>query len=225
MITVHHLDNSRSHRVLWLLEELGVPYEIKHYKREASLKAPASLRQIHPLGKSPTITDGPETLAESGAILEYLVERRGQGRLAPAIGTPDHLRYRYWMHYAEGSFMPSLVLMLIFRQMPKQPMPMLARPVVRTLANTVIETFVQPQIDSHLSYIEGELDKTSWFAGSEFTAADIQMSFPVEAAAARGGLNASRPKTWSYLQRIRERPAYQRAIAKGGPLELSHLGG
>lgn len=224
MITVHHLDNSRSHRVLWLLEELGVPYEIKQYKREGSLRAPATLRQVHPLGKSPTITDGAETLAESGAILEYLVERHGQGRLAPAPGTPEHLRYRYWMHYAEGSLMLPLVLMLIFRQMPKQPMPMLARPVVRTLANTVIETFVQPQIDSHLSYVEGELAKTSWFAGGEFTAADIQMSFPLEAAAARGGLAADRPKAWAYLQRIRERPAYQRAIERGGPLELGHLG-
>ncbi len=224
MITVHHLNNSRSHRVLWLLEELGIPYEIKHYEREASLRAPAALRAVHPLGKSPTVTDGDETLAESGAILEYLVEQYGQGRLAPSPGTPEHRRYRYWMHYAEGSFMPSLVLMLIFRQMPKQPMPMLARPVVRALASTVIETFVQPQIDSHLSFIEGELEKTLWFSGSEFSVADIQMSFPVEAAAARGGLNASRPKTWGYLQRIRERPAYQRAIAKGGPLELAHLG-
>jgi glutathione S-transferase len=224
MITVHHLDNSRSHRVLWLLEELGVDYEIKHYKREASLRAPASLRAIHPLGKSPTITDGTETFAESGAILEYLVERYGQGRFVPAAGTPELLRYRYWMHYAEGSMMLPLVLMLIFRQMPKQPMPMLARPVVRTLANTVIDSFVQPQIDQHLAFIEGELAKTTWFAGSEMTAADIQMSFPVEAAAARGGLTSSRPKTWSYLQRIRERPAYQRALAKGGPLELGHLG-
>ncbi len=224
MITVHHLDNSRSHRVLWLLEELGVPYEVKHYKREASLRAPASLRAVHPLGKSPTVTDGAETVAESGAILEFLIERHGQGRLAPRAGTPEHLRYRYWMHYAEGSFMPSLVLMLIFRQMPRQPMPMLARPVVRTLANTVIESFVQPQIDTHLSYVEGELGKTTWFAGSEYTAADIQMRFPVEAAAARGGLTSARPRTWSYLQRIRERPAYQRAIAKGGPLNLSHLG-
>jgi glutathione S-transferase len=223
MITVHHLNNSRSHRVLWLLEELGLEYEVKHYKREASLRAPASLRAIHPLGKSPTVTDGDQTLAESGAILEYLIERHGQGRLVPAAGTPEHQRYRYWMHYAEGSMMLPLVLMLIFRQMPKQPMPMLARPVVRTLANTVIESFVQPQIEQHLTFVEGELGRTEWFAGNEFTAADIQMSFPVEAAAARGGLSASRPKTWGYVQRIRERPAYKRAIERGGVLELGHL--
>lgn len=225
MITVHHLNNSRSHRVLWLLEELGVPYEVKRYQREASLRAPAALRAIHPLGKSPTITDDDRTVAESGAILEYLVERHGQGRLVPAVGTPQHLRYRYWMHYAEGSLMPPLVLMLIFRQMPRQPMPALARPVVRALANTAIDTFVQPQIHQHLTFVEGELAKTEWFAGGEFTAADIQMSFPVEAAAARGGLDATRPHLWSYLQSIRERPAYKRAIEKGGPLELGHLGG
>jgi glutathione S-transferase len=223
MITVHHLNNSRSHRVLWLLEELGLEYEVKHYKREASLRAPASLRAVHPLGKSPTITDDGETLAESAAILEYLVERHGQGRFAPAIGSPERLRYRYWMHYAEGSMMLPLVLMLIFHQMPKQPMPMLVRPVVRSMASTVIDTFVQPQIDQHLSFVEGELAKTPWFAGGEFTAADIQMSFPLLAASARGGLSASRPKTWDFLQRIQERPAYQRAIAKGGPLELGHL--
>lgn len=225
MITVHHLDNSRSHRVIWLLEELGVPYEVVHYKREASLRAPESLRKVHPLGKSPTLTDGAETLAESGAILEYLVERHGNGNLAPRAGTPDHLRYRYWLHYAEGSMMLPLVLMLVFRQMPKQPMPMLVRPVVRTLAQTVIDTFVQPQIDQHLSFVDGELGKTEWFAGAEFTAADIQMSFPMEAAAARGGLSSSRPNAWRYLQRIRERPAYKRAIGRGGPLDLGHLGG
>jgi glutathione S-transferase len=228
MITVHHLNNSRSHRVLWLLEELGLDYEVMHYKREASLRAPAALRAIHPLGKSPTVvvTDGSgktETLAESAAILEYLVERHGGGRFAPPAGTSEHLRYRYWMHYAEGSMMLPLVLMLIFKQMPRQSMPMLVRPVVRSLATTVIDTFVQPQIDQHLSFIEGELEKTRWFAGDEFTAADIQMSFPIEASAARGGLSSGRPKTWGYLQAIRERPAYKRAIAKGGPLELGHL--
>jgi glutathione S-transferase len=223
MITVHHLNNSRSHRVLWLLEELGVPYEVKHYKREASLRAPASLRAIHPLGKSPTVVDGDLTVAESGAIIDYLVERYGQGRLAPPVGTPEHLRFRYFMHYAEGSFMPPLVLMLIFRQMPRQPMPALARPVVRKLANTVIETYVQPQLDQHLSFLEGELGKTTWFAGPDFTAADIHMSFPVEAAAARAGLDSTRPRLMAYLKRIRERPAYQKAIERGGALDLGHL--
>jgi glutathione S-transferase len=224
MITVHHLDNSRSHRVLWLLEELGVPYEIKHYKREASLRAPASLRAIHPLGKSPTIVDGDQVIAESGAVIEYIVERYGQGRLVPAPGTPEHLRYRYFMHYAEGSLMPPLVLMLVFRQMPRQPMPALARPVVRTLAKTVIDSYVQPQIDQHLTFLEGELGKTTWFAGPDFTAVDIHMSFPVEAAAARAGLDATRPRLMAYLERIRQRPAYRKAAERGGPLDLAHLG-
>jgi glutathione S-transferase len=224
MLTVHHLDHSRSHRVLWLLEELGVPYAIEHYRRDAALRAPESLRAIHPLGKAPVITDGAETVAESGAIAEYVIERHGQGRLAPPAGTAEHLRYRYWMHYAEGSLMMPVVLMLIFRQMPRQPMPMLARPVVRSLASSVIDTFVKPQIDRHMAYVERELGKGPWFAGSEFTAADIQMSFPLETVAVRGGL-ASWPSAASFVQRIRERPAYQRAIAKGGARDLGVLDG
>lgn len=228
MITVHHLNNSRSQRVLWLLEELGLPYEVKRYHRNPkTLRAPATLRAVHPLGKSPTITDGPVTLAESGAILEYLVEEagaRGQGpRLAPPPGTPERLRYSYWMHYAEGSAMLPVVLRLIFDEMPNQPMPALARPVVRALASRVVEGFVQPQIEAHLEYLEGELAKSRWFAGEEFTAADIQMSFPIEVVAARDGLDGSRGKLRAYLDRIHERPAYQRAIDKGGPYTLSRL--
>jgi glutathione S-transferase len=224
MITVHHLNNSRSHRVLWVLEELGLPYDLQLYRRDASQLAPAALRSIHPLGKSPVITDGAnETFAESGAILEYLSEVEGVRRLVPREGTPGHRRYRYFMHYAEGSMMLPLVLMVIFRQMPKQPMPFLARPIVRTIAKTAIETFVQPQLDLHLSFVEAELGKGEWFAGPEFSLADIQMSFPIEAAAAHGGLTSDRPKTAAWLQRVRARPAYQRALARGGPLELGEM--
>jgi glutathione S-transferase len=228
MITVHHLNNSRSQRVLWLLEELGLPYEVKRYQRNPmTLRAPAALQAVHPLGKAPTITDGPVTLAESGAILEYLIERaENQGRrprLAPAHGTPERLRYSYWMHYAEGSAMLPLVLRLIFEEMPRQPMPVLARPVVRALASRVIESFVQPQVEAHLEYIEGELGKSRWFAGEHFTAADIQMSFPIEMLDGRGGLDANRVNLRGYLDRIRERPAYQRAIERGGPYALSRL--
>jgi glutathione S-transferase len=223
MITVHHLEHSRSHRVVWLLEELGVEYELRRYPRDPeTLRAPPALKAVHPLGKAPTIVDGGRVLAESGAILELLVDRHGGGRLAPAAGTPERERYTYWMHYAEGSAMPALVLRLIFSQMPRQPMPALARPVVRALARNVIDTFVQPQIDQHLDYMEGELARATWFAGDEFTAADIQLSFPIEAAAR--SLDAGRPKLRSYLERIRARPAYRRALEKGGPYDVSRLG-
>ena len=225
MLTVHHLDHSRSHRVLWLLEELGVAYDIRRYVRDpTTLRAPASLKAIHPLGRAPTITDDGRALAESGAILEQLVERYDDGRLAPARGTPERERYLYFMHYAEGSAMLPLVLRLIFGQMPRQPMPALARPVVRALAKNVIDTFVRPQIEQHLDHMEGALASTLWFAGDAFSAADVQMSFPVEVAAAGGGLDASRPKLWAYLERIRDRPAYQRALATGGPRDLTKLG-
>ncbi len=225
MIIVHHLNHSRSHRVLWLLEELGLDYELRRYERDPeTLRAPPSLKAVHPLGKAPTIVVDGRTLAESGAILESLVDRHGGGRLSPAPGTPERERYTYWMHYAEGSAMPALVLRLIFSQMPRQPMPALARPVVRALAKNVIDNFVQPQIDLHLEYMDAELAKATWFAGDEFSAADIQMSFPIEAAAAGRTLGEGRSHLSAYLRRIRERPAYRRALDKGGPYDLSKLG-
>ena len=221
MVVVHHLNNSRSQRVLWLLEELGLDYEIKHYLRDPeTMLAPPSLREVHPLGKSPVITDGDVTLAESAAILEYLVETYGDGRLIPEAGSPDRLRYRYWMHYAEGSAMPPLLLKLIFDRMESGPVPLLVRPVARGIAKRVKSSFVEPQIARHLDYLESELGKAEWFAGDHFTAADIQMSFPVEAAAARGGLDQRRPKLMAYLERIHQRSAYQRAVERGGPFSL-----
>lgn len=221
MLVVHHLNNSRSQRVLWLLEELELPYEIKRYKRDPqTMLAPTSLREVHPLGKSPVITDGKLTLAESGAIIEYLIERYGNGRLVPAIGTLEHLRYTYWLHYAEGSAMPPLLLKLIFDQIEKNPMPFFVRPIARSIVSRVKSSFIEPQIGQHLDYMEAELGKSTWFTGNEFTAADIQMSFPLEAAVARGGLNASRPKLMAFLNRIHTRPAYQQALERGGAYEL-----
>jgi glutathione S-transferase len=182
--------------------------------------APTSLREVHPLGKSPVITDGKLTLAESGAIIEYLIERYGNGRLVPAIGTLEHLRYTYWLHYAEGSAMPPLLLKLIFDQIEKNPMPFFVRPIARAIVSRVKSSFIEPQIAQHLDYMEAELGKSTWFTGNEFTAADIQMSFPLEAAVARGGLNASRPKLMAFLNRIHTRPAYQQALERGGAYEL-----
>ncbi len=221
MIRVHHLNNSRSQRVLWLLEELGVPYEVKRYERNAaSMLAPPALRAVHPLGKSPVITDDGETLAESGAIVEYLVERYGAGRLVPPAGTPERRRYTYWLHYAEGSAMPPLLMRLVLTRLKSGKMPFFARPIARAIADRALSGFIEPQIKLHLDYMEAELGKSAWFAGPEFTAADIQMSFPLEAAAARGGLDASRPRLMAFLERIHARPAYQRALERGGAYEL-----
>jgi len=221
MIIVHHLNNSRSQRVLWLLEELGLEYEVKHYDRDPiTMLAPVSLRAVHLLGKSPVITDGALTLAESGAIIEYLVDRYGDGRLAPPIGTPERLRYIYWLHYAEGSAMPLLVLRLIFNKIEANPMPFFVRPIARMIVGRVKQSLIEPQIALHLSYLEAELEKSLWFVGNEFTSADIQMSFPLEAAAVRAGLDISRPKLMDFLDRIHARPAYRRALERGGAYEL-----
>jgi len=221
MITVHHLNNSRSQRILWLLEELDLPYDIKRYERDrVTMLAPASLRAVHPLGKSPVITDDGTTVAESGAIVEYLVERYGNGRLIPPAGTPERLRYRYWLHYAEGSAMPPLLLKLVFSRLKASRMPFFVRPVARAIADRALNGFIEPQTKLHLDYMEAELAKSAWFAGPELTAADIQMSFPLEAAASRGGLDQSRPRLMDFLQRIHARPAYQRALERGGEYAL-----
>jgi glutathione S-transferase len=221
VITVHHLNNSRSQRVLWLLEELSVPYEVKRYERDAqTMRAPASLRAVHPLGKSPVITDEGRVLAESGAIIDYLAERHGQGRLVPPAGTEDRLRYTYWLHYAEGSAMPPLLIKLVLSRIKSAPMPFFARPIARAIVDRALDGFVEPQIKLHLDYIESELADRPWFTGADFTAADIQMSFPLEAAAARGGLDETRPKAMDFLRRAQARPAYRRALERGGPYEL-----
>jgi glutathione S-transferase len=221
MITVHHLNNSRSQRILWLLEELGVPYEIKRYQRDPkTMLAPPELRAVHPLGKSPVVDDDGTVLAESGAIVEYLADRYGTGTLIPPHGTPQRLRCNYWLHYAEGSAMPPLLLKLVFHRVETAPMPFFAGPIAKGIAGKVQHGFVDPQIALHLDYMEGELGKSAWFGGPEFSVADIQMSFPLEAAASRGGLNESRPKLWAFLQRIHARPAYQRALERGGEYTL-----
>jgi glutathione S-transferase len=167
MITVHHLNNSRSQRVLWLLQELGLPYEIVKYERDPqTMLAPASLTKVHPLGKSPVITDSGTTVAESGAIVEYLVERHGGGRLIPAPGTPERLQYRYWLHFAEGSAMPPLLLKLIFERIKVTPMPFFAKPIARALSNKVLATMVDPNLKRQLDFMEGELSRSDWFAGT-----------------------------------------------------------
>jgi glutathione S-transferase len=220
MIIVHHLNNSRSQRILWLLEELGLDYTVEFYRRQPSLRAPADLRVIHPLGKSPVIIDGDKTIAESGAIADYLVDVYGNGRLVPPTGTKERLQYTYWLHYAEGSLMPPLLVELLAGQIAGPQVPWFARPVARRIAGTLRDRFIDPEIKLHLDFIEGELAESPYFCGSDLTAADIQMSFPLEVATARGGLNQSRPKTWDWLNRIHARPAYRSALEKGGAYEL-----
>jgi len=222
MITVHHLNNSRSQRILWLLEELGLEYEIKKYQRDPkTMLAPPELKAVHPLGKSPVITDDGTVVAESGAIVEYLVERYGNGRLVPAAGTPDKLKYTYFLHFAEGSAMSPLLMKLVFDRIETGPMPFFAKPIARGIARKVKEGFVNPNIQAQLDYLESELKARPWFAGSEFSAADIQMSFALEAAASRGGLGAQYPQLSGFLQRIHARPAYARALERGGKYDYA----
>jgi glutathione S-transferase len=216
MITVHHLNLSRSQRVLWLLEELGLPYEIQHYQRdERTLLAPPELQAVHPLGRSPVITDGSLTLAESGAILEYLAERDPGSQFAAAPGTPERARYLYWLHYAEGSLMPPLFTVLLFERIRRAPVPFFLKPVTGRIADQGLRSYSSPVLKRHLDAIESELAQRPWFAGQQFTAADIQMSYPLQAADQRVG-HAGRPHVQGFLQRIKERPAYQRAEQRGG---------
>jgi glutathione S-transferase len=221
MIIVHHLNNSRSQRILWLLEELGLEYEIKKYQRDPkTMLAPPALRAVHPLGKSPVIQDDDIIVAESGAIIEYLSGRYGDGRLIPSPGTPERLRYTYFLHYAEGSAMPPLLLKLVFDRVENSPAPFFVRPIARAIANKVKDGFVLPQIRQHLAFLEGEIAERAWFAGDDFSAADIQLSFPLEAAAARGGLDERYPKLRAFLERIHARPAYRRALERGGQYDF-----
>lgn len=228
MITVHHLETSRSQRVLWLLEELGLPYELKIYKRHPVTRlAPPELKKIHPLGKSPVITDGDEVVAESAAILEYLVERYGaqaHGEAAHLLtepGTPEHGQRRFWMHFAEGSLMNWLVMKLVFMSIPRQPMPFFVRPIARTLCQRVQQQLIDPNVNTSLAFIEDHLGRHTWFAGERLTLADFQMSFAVLALTSRAQAAAANPNLAAYIRRMEARPAYQRALAKGGPVIMA----
>ena len=216
MITVHHLADSRSQRVLWLLEEMGRPYEVKRYERNpATMLAPPELKAIHPLGKSPVVDDGAVRVAETGAIVEYLLEGPDGAALRPTAGTEAGRRYTYWLHYAEGSAMTPLLLKLIFGQLPKRS-PGLVRPLVKAISGKAQDSFIDPQIASHTAYWEAELGRSEWFAGDSFSAADIMMSFPIEAGASRAPY-ADQPRLTAFLTKIHARPAYQRALERGGP--------
>ena len=220
MLTVHHLENSRSQRVLWLLEELGVDYEVQRYQRNPDTSlAPPELLAVHPLGKSPVISDDGEVVAETGAIIEYLTEQYGRGRLVPADPV-NKKAYRYWMHAAEGSVMPLLVMTLVFNKVETAPMPFFIRPIAKGISGKVKGSFINPSLQRVLDHIEQSLGATGWFAGPTMTAADVMMSFPVEAAAARSGLESKYPNMRDFLKRIHALPTYQAALERGGPYEL-----
>jgi glutathione S-transferase len=228
MITVHHLETSRSQRVLWLLEELGAPYNLVRYPRDPKTRlAPPELKAVHPLGKSPVIVDGGITVAESGAILEYLVENYGgqatgdAANLQPRPGTPEHRQCRFWMHYAEGSLMNWLVMKLVFMTIPTQPMSFFVRPIARQLCGKVQARLIDPNVTTALQFMDDHLSRYAWFAGDNLTIADFQMSFAVEAALVRGKGAADYPRLKAYKEKMQARPAYQRALAKGGPVVMS----
>jgi glutathione S-transferase len=221
MITVHHLEHSRSQRILWLLEELGLPYEVKRYARDpVTSLAPPELLAVHPLGKSPVITDGDVVVAESGAIIEYLVDKTGSP-LKPAHGTPEQRRWTYWLHFAEGSAMLYMIMTLVFGRIKSSKMPFFAKPIARGIADKVMGSFVTPNVQRQFAYIESELAQREWFAGAEFSAADIQMSFVLEAASSRKALDVTKfPHVTALLKRCQARPAYRRALERGGPYNL-----
>jgi len=206
MITVHHLNNSRSQRILWLLEELGVPYEIQPYQRDAATRrAPESLRQVHPLGKSPVITDGGRTIAESGAIIDYILRHHGGGRLVPPADSRDYDDYVEWLHYAEGSAVTPLLFDLFLGYVQGE--------------KALIQFMVEEEIRKQLAYIDGRLGDRSFLVGDDLTGADVQLGFVLEFAQARGWLK-DWPRLAAYVARLQARPAYRRALERGGPYEL-----
>jgi glutathione S-transferase len=215
MLTVHYLEKSRAHRILWLLEELGLDYRVQTYQRGPDYRAPEALKKVHPLGKSPVLEDDGLVIAESGAILEYLLETYGEGRLKPATGSEDWVRYLYWLHAAEGSAMPPLVMRLVFASISKR-VPFFIRPVAKMISQGAIGSFIDPQLRVQIGYWSRELTRGGWFAGRDFTAADIAMSYPVEAALSRLPEARGNPQLVAFSEAIKARPAYQRAEAKVG---------
>jgi glutathione S-transferase len=206
--------------VLWLLEELGLDYEIIRYERDKQTSlAPPALKAVHPLGKSPVLTDGDLVIAETGAIVEYVVGRHGDGRLIPAAGTAERLRYTYWLHMAEGTAMPLLVMTLVFGRV-ETAAPWFIRPIAKAIAGQVRSSYLGPNLTAVLDLMEAELGRSAWFAGEALTGADVMMSFPIEAAAARADALASYPRLQAFLERIHARPAYRTALERGGPYAL-----
>jgi len=222
IIVVHHLNNSRSQRVLWALEELGVPYQVKRYERDLKTNlAPASLKKIHPLGKSPVITDGDITVAESGAIIEYLAQTYGQDNFIPEPKSEAYRQYLYWLHFSEGTLMPQLLLKIIFEKIVNSPMPFFVKPIAKAIVKKVMKGYVGPNLISNFEFIENHLKSNEWFAGDLISGADIQMSFPLEAWVSKNTDNQNYPEIAAYVKRFQARTAYQKALKLGGSYDYA----
>ena len=222
MITLHYLEDSRAQRILWLLEELDLEYELARYSRNAgSGLAPDSLKRVHALGKSPVITDGNLTLAESGAIVDYLAQRYGAKQLLPEHGTDIWWDYVYWLHYAEGSLMPPLLMRFVFERVKQAPMPFFVKPLVKKIVAGVNSAFLDKQIHTHLNFVADHLACHEWMLGEQFSAADIQMSFPLETVISNPELADSYPRLQAYVAALQARPAYRKALKAGGAYRYS----
>lgn len=222
MVTLHHLNNSRSQRIIWLLEELNIEYQVKRYERDAKTSlAPKELEAIHPLGKSPVITDGEKTIAESGLIIEYLIQTYGNGQFAAEQNTPQYWQDKYWLHYAEGSLMPLLVIALMFEKVRTAPMPFFIKPIARTIADKAMAAYAGPNLTKHLTYIDQHLADNQWFCGEQKTAADFQMVFPLEAALARDTNNTTYRHISRYVNQVHSLENYKTALKKGGPYDYA----
>lgn len=221
MIIVHHLENSRSQRILWLLEELGIEYEVKRYPRDpVTSLAPQSLKDIHPLGKSPMITDGDIVVAESGAIVDYLMSEYSDGRLQPADNPAAKRAYSYYMHYAEGTVMPLLIIALLLNRIDTAKVPFFVRPIAKGITGKVRESYLTPNLTSNLTFMEQTLSQSAWFTGDTLTAADIHMSFIVEGLNVSIDLEKEFPNLAGFLERCHTSPSYKRALERGGPFQL-----
>lgn len=225
MITLHHLEHSRSQRIIWLLEELGLPFEIKLYKRDPkTYLAPKELFDVHPLGKSPVVTDGDVTVAESAAIVEYLIDKAG-GKFRPKAGTDAALQFTYWMHFAEGTMMPPLVMTLVFNKIENAPVPFFLKPIVlpiaRGISAQVKNSFINPNLNRQFQFIDKHLSKNEWFCGDELSGADFMMIFPLEAAASRSSDIENMPNIKKYVAKVHALPAYKKALEKGGPYDYA----
>lgn len=223
MINLHHLNNSRSQRILWMLEELSLDYQITQHQRDGkTMLAPSELKQIHPLGKAPILVHDDKVLAESGVIIDYLADTFGQGNWKPNLGTDQYLQYQYWLHFAEGSAMPPMLLSLVFRRMLERAKPFFVKAIIKKVVAKVNGAFIRPNLDNNFRFINDHLAEHTWFAGDAISGADIQMSFILEAAKARGLISPEQhPSIAQYIERIQARPAYQRAIEKGGQYDFA----
>lgn len=221
MLVLHHLNNSRSQRILWLLEELQVDYTLKTYQRDAVTNlAPAQLKLVHPLGRAPVITDGDVTLAESGAIIKYIATQYGNGDVFSELSEAEKQQLSFWMHFAEGTFMPPLVTKMVLEKGKAKASPFFIKFIVEKFVDAVMNAYFGPNIKANIEYVERHLTSNTWFLGDKLSSADFQMSFPLEAIVARQGKQVF-PAITAFVERVHSRDAYKRALQKGGQYDYA----